>query len=254
MSNQTTSFAQNVVNLNEIKERVLTFGLRYDPVNFQHSVEGMETLATNSQMAIAAANGAISNEKQSTGYFKMALNLFNKVITRSFNMLVISGANEQIVQQGRALMRDIRGQRVAVPKPPLLVLPAIIDTVIEPITNVRHISTSDFTLESMDRYVQFISGIDHYNPNEIDLKIGALNEMLIGLKEVNVIAKRNEAVSIAARRTRDLILFTKISGLYDVQKGVKLYTKAVFGPQSTEYISIRGFRFINKKLFINSIG
>lgn len=248
MSGQPTSYAQNVVNLNEMKERIITFGLRYAPVNADYSVPGLETLITNSQQALSLTNAAINAQKNTTGIFKMGMAIFTKIITRSFNILAICGASEQIVQQGRAILRDVRGQRIALPIPPEP--PPGEGTEPEPTTNVRHIGTMDFKLESMGRYVQFITEVGEYNPNEPDLKVLAMTEFLAELQAINADAKRNEALAIAARRNRDVIMFIVITGLYDVQKGVKRYTKAVFGPNSTEYISIRGFRFTNKKLEI----
>ena len=240
------AYSQNVVNLIEIWQRAATFGITYNPVNIAYSLVGLEEISTSARLALTASTHAVNIQKRTTGDFNKDLKNYCRLVTRSMNSLIICGASEFIIQQGRAMVRDIRGQRVS--RPAQVIDDEATENGTRTNYNIRHISNSDFQLVSIDRYLQLIVGVPEYNPNEPDLKPMAMSVLLYNLKIINAHVKRTQAISMAARRERDLVFFAKHTGLYAIQKGMKLYTKSVFGSRSSEYISVRGYRFSNKKI------
>lgn len=242
MNTKQTGHEQNVVNLGLIIAKVSSFQSGYNPSRVDFSIPNLTQLKTNGESVIASWSAADNVFKKAISERNYLFTGFDSLITRTINALRISGASEQTINQAEVFVRDLRGGRAS-DKPKEEDLAEDKENGGEGRQITLHNSTIDSKIENFRKYVLFLSMVDQYNPNEEDLTINALTNKLAVLKTANDNYNSAEAALDASRWQRNLLLYTPISGVYDIASGVKLYVKSAFGASSPEYKSISNINF-----------
>ena len=101
--------------------------------------------------------------------------------------------------------------------------------------------------ENFASFVDLVSSVPSYTPNETELTTASLTAYLGELQTANTNVINAEVVYSNARISRNTILYAENTGLVDIALEVKKYVKAVFGATSPQYKQISGIKFTNRK-------
>lgn len=242
MNSNKKSHKQNVDNMEGFTTLVATFEPEYNPSENRLSISNQVRLKEEGEKVIDDVMAAESVNDNAVAARTAAFERLDGQVTRTINGLRISDSPEQTIEQGESIVRELRNKRASE-----------IDTPEENTDgtekeesdkqNKIHSGSMDTKIENFSKLIIFLSLIPFYKPNEADLTITALREQLSGLKQVNTNCNKTYAALAAARRKRDLVLYTPKTGLVPVALASKLYVKSAYGAISPEYKSIRGISF-----------
>ena len=243
MSNSNeTGHARNVANFEKLIVGITAQGAAYNPANAQLKPE-----ALNSQLAAArtvneAVNAALTVFKNAVGARNTAFETLDRLVTRVNNALKASGAEGPVVQNAQTFVRKLKGRRAKAKMSDEEKQAALAkgQVVVEISASQRGF---DSRIDYLDKLISLLASVAVYAPNEADLKVESLKQLLEKLKAAN------SAVAIAqtqlnnARITRNETLYHPANGVVGISTGVKLYVKSVFGATSPQYKALSGLRF-----------
>ncbi len=242
MSTNQTGHEQNVVNLGVLNTRIATFGEAYNPSRSELFLLSLTKLQADGEAVIVLFVADESKLKNAIAARTLAFYGFDELVTRAINALRISGASAQTIQQAEAIVRDLRGKRASAKLTDEEILAAKEKG--EEVKQVTlHNNTIDSKIENFAKFIQFLSTIAEYKPNETDLTVTALNARLTSLKTSNAAYQTADAALDATRLTRDVLLYTDGTGLVDTALDVKIYVKSAFGATSPQYKQISDIVF-----------
>lgn len=236
-----TGHAKNVGNFLTLGAYVKGYGAIYNP-----SKKVLEH--PNLLLIHGAAKQALKNVIEAKTPYERVINeradAFADVpeyATQLINALESSDASERTIDDAKAYLRKIRGERASRKK---------VAKEGEPVPVTHSVSQTSY-----DQVIQHMEGIESilinevsYAPNEEELKLVAVKAKIERLNSSNdAVAAVEEAVS-NARLQRDKILYNNEDALTKVAAGVKKYVKSVFKAKSAEFkqISSIPFRIFNK--------
>lgn len=244
MNSNKKSNQQNVDNMEVLIEREITFLPVFDPSETRLSILNQKKLKSAGdevlrgvQTAESACNNAISARNT-------AFNTLNPLVTRVINALQISDVSDQTIEQGKAILRDLRNLRASE------IVPPAEGAENEPSakTNKKRSGSFNAKIENTGKLIVFLSTITAYKPKETDLTIESLKAKHETLKQTNSACNTADALAEAARTQRDVVLYADKTGLVDIAMDSKYYTKSAYGARSAQYKAISGIRFTRKRL------
>jgi len=246
MSTNQTGIAQNVVSMDVMIEKVTSFSTRYNPSRVEFTILSLTAHKTLAEEAIKAEGAATNVKKKSAAIRNLILVSLVKLITRSLNSLRICGAMEQIIEQGEAIVRELRGQRAG-DKYSKEEIAAAKANGTELKNNSMHYGTIDSKMDNIGKYIQLIESEPLYSPNEAELTTAAIREMYLSLKAAQTDWNRTDALLDVAKSQRNVVLYADNTGMCDIGAGVKKYVKSAFGSDSPEYKSVSDIKFTKKR-------
>jgi len=242
MSTNSPRHSENVTNFGVLYSKTTTYGSKYNPSNELYAPSNLQKIKADGESALNQVNFAEVNYKSAISAQTESFEGFDQYITRVANTLNICGASSQLIEQGQSLIRQIRGKRVSE-------LLSDEDIALakekgeESKQNTMHNSTINIRIENFGKLVAFLGNIPQYNPNETDLSINAMKEKHSSLKSKQETVINTKIALEVARNNRDKILYKLDTGLVDIALSVKLYVKAAFGANSTEFKQISAIHF-----------
>lgn len=216
----------------------------YNPANSKIAIAGLEALYTSGQ-------ASSTDVKTKEAPHKVAVNTrqekFADVPRRSgsaFRMAQASGADKAMLDDLNTYRRKLNSQRkTKVPED-------------DPKTPGNEAGKSkshsvsqmsyDNQVGNVDSFVELLSNIPSYNPNEDELKITSLRAFATELRAVNSAVNTSFVPLSQARGTRDEVLYTGTDSVVNRALLVKAYVSAAFGTQSALYKNIKGLTFERK--------
>jgi hypothetical protein len=237
-----TGHARNVANFEKLIVGITAQGAVYNPANVQLKPETLNSRLATATAAHEAVNSALTAYKNAVGVRNASFEALGKLVTRINSALKASGAGGAVNQSALTFIRKLQGRRASARKSEEEKQAALAKgkTVVE-------ISASqqgfDNRLDNLDKLIRLLASVAVYAPNETDLKVESLKQLLGKLKAENSAAATAEALLTNARIARNEALYHPSTGLLEVAAGVKLYVKSVFGPTSPEYKAIGGLSF-----------
>lgn len=252
-STSETGHAKNVANFEDLISFVTGYGAAYNPSKNSIKLAQLNTLFTSAKNSLTATNTALIPFNNAVNAREIAFAPLSKLITRIFNGLDATDASVSVVKDAKTIARKIQGKQ-ATPKnvitPPTVnstntsATPAITNDTIS-------ISASqmsfDSRIENFSKLITLLTNEPLYIPNEVDLKLPALNTLLTSFKTTNTAVVNTTTPISNTRINRNKVLYTTTTGLYDIQLEVKKYTKSVFGTTSAEYKQISGIKFTKQR-------
>lgn len=235
-SNQETGHAKNVANFFTLQAFVLGYGVKYNPSKPVLALPNLLLIHT-------AAKQAVNNVATALAPYETAINTradeFKNVpeyATQLINALESSDTSERTIEDGKAFLRKIRGQRASKKKEPESGEP-------KPVTHSSSQTSYDQTIQHMEGIVNLLKNETSYAPNEPELRVDSVEDKIERLNIANdAVATVEETIS-NARLKRDNILYNNPDALTTIAKGVKTYVKSVFKAQSPEFKQISGIPF-----------
>ncbi|MDD2796986.1 MAG: hypothetical protein PHV20_00180 [Bacteroidales bacterium] len=244
MGTNQTGNEQNIVNFNTLIARITTLS-GYNPSRQDLAIEQLNAMKIAGDALIATLTTCETSYKNSIAARLIAFDNNDKFMTRVINSLKVSGAQSQTIAQAEGMVRDIKGIRAS-DKLTAEDIAAAKENGEEITQNTIHNKSFDKKVENLSKFVNLLSTIAEYKPNEDDLKCESLASRLEAQRQANEAVVTAEAALTSARIARDKFLFTPVTGLVDVASDVKLYLKSVYGTGSSEYKLVSGIRFVKR--------
>lgn len=153
--------------------------------------------------------------------------------TRVINALISQGAPETVIKDARTIIRKLTGKRA--------------DNTVKETPEQNQVSVSkqsyDRLIDSFEELIVLAQTEPSYYPNEVDLKIPALQTFHDSITASNTQVKNALVPYSNALISRDKELYDTETGLVDTALEVKKYVKSLFGASSPEYQQISGLAF-----------
>ncbi len=244
-STSETGHARVVANFEKLLAVVTAFGADYSPSHSSIQLAALNAQLTAARAAIAAMNASEATFKISLGARDAAFKPLSKLITRVSNALKASGATSQVNQSALTIVRKLQGRRASrkLTDEEIKELEAQGQTVTQASSSQM---SFDNRLDNFDKLIQLLSSVPAYSPNEEEMKTTSLQALFNQLQGANTAVINANISLVAARTTRNNVLYQPGSGVVDTSIDVKTYVKSVFGPSSPQYKSISGLRFANR--------
>lgn len=231
---------KNVTNFEILVTFVTNLGTAYKPSRDELKQSELNTLLTAAQNALADVNNKLSNSTDAVNQRETAFSSLSKLTTRVGNAFAVCDVDQTTIDDVKAVIRKIQGKRAAsqpdenptddgAPKP----------------RSSGQMGYDD-RVENFDQLVSQLENQNKYTPNETELQITALNDVLINLRAKNSLVINTNANLSNARLARNNILYDENKGLVKIAGDVKKYIKSVFGATSPQSKQISGLKFINQ--------
>lgn len=236
-----TGIAKNIANFARIISAVTAHGAVYAPSYAKIKLPALTALYNSAQAAVDAATIAkIANDHAITTR-SLAFKNLNPTATKAVNMLAASGVPDQTVAQARTIVRKLMGQRADNTAPATLP-----DGTVAKRSSVSQMSY-DNRVENFSKFIEFLTLVPEYAPNEANLSIVGLKAMHDAAQAANNAVVSTNLQFSTTRGQRDILLYQDTDGLTTVALDVKKYIKAIFGVASNEYKQISSLRFSTKQ-------
>lgn len=241
-----TGHAKNVANLEKLIIATTALGAAYNPVAANLKTTALTALKKSCSDAFTALYNAETAYKKAVGSRDASFENLDKLITRVFNSLKVSGASAQDIEKAQTLVRLLHGSRAKAKKE---TNPTATLTEAEKETKTVSVSrmSYDSRIENLDRLIKLLTGITAYKPNEADLKLTALTAMINNFIALNTAYKTAETNLFNARNKRNELLYNEPNGLVNTANAVKMYVKSVFGTTNPECKEISKLKFTKQR-------
>ncbi|UPT70326.1 MAG: hypothetical protein M0D53_14700 [Flavobacterium sp. JAD_PAG50586_2] len=231
-----TGHAKNIANFERLIIFCEGYGSPYNPAKSKLTIGKLNDRLLDSKNKLdnviyknTLFNTAVNNRL-------IAFQTLTSLSTRVINALEVSDASKETIKDAKGFNRKLQGKRAA----PIKEVKLDADTPVS-------ISASQ---QSYDQKVQHFAGLISvaeseisYFPNENDLTIEKLKQVLKDLKEKNTAVAKAHTEVTNARIERDETLYNPEDGLVETALEVKKYIKSVFTANSQQYKEVKGIAF-----------
>ncbi|MFA6925286.1 MAG: hypothetical protein WC223_13655 [Bacteroidales bacterium] len=248
-STSESGHSMNVANLEEEISVCTGYGAAYNPSKVNLKLASLQTLLTSGRNALQTVKSAKTVFDNATNAREIAFTPLKKLCTRIINALKATDATQQLIDDALTVNRKVQGKRAK----------KIVEEVVkadtpESATEAEHknISVSqqgfDDLIDHYTKIIQVVSSEPLYVPNELDLKVTALNTQLTSLRTLNTAVINAHTAYSNAMLSRNIVLYQPLTGLVDIGLEVKNYVKSVFGATSPQYKQISKIKFTKHNL------
>jgi hypothetical protein len=232
---------KNLQSMEKLLEICTGLGENYKPGQQKLQVEAMTTLLSQAQTLVNAADAAQTVHNRATNNREVLFSDLGKLATRMLSALIASGATPQNVDDARALVRKLTGQR-PIDRATVPSQATAQTTTPAPVQRARG---RDFAsrVRTFQQLVGMLEAEPNYQPKEAALQLGDLKSKLQALSENN-----SEVIQLAeglrqARVNRDAVLYKQSNSVYQVGQLAKVYVKSAFGFGSDTQLAVRKLPF-----------
>lgn len=242
-----SSEAGHISNLNNFDRLLTVIASRsdhYRPSRASLSLEALQNLHTAAKNAFVQLKKADSEYATAIDVRKNGYSTLGPYITRIINALIASDSSEEADRSAKILVRKLRGQRVSAFYTDAE--KAALES--EGKSSRQHSSSQmDFNsrLDNFDKLVCLLAVIPEYNPNEDDLKVGALKAYYHDLYAKNLAVIEAASRKANAHTNRFDILYKPLSGMVPLALDAKTYIKSIEGSSGLFYKLVSKIKFTN---------
>ena len=241
-SQSEVGHAKNVANFADLISYCTAYGTTYNPSKAALQLTALNTLLTSAQTELANVTTAKNTFNTVTGDRQLTFEPLKPLATKIFNYLSVTDASVQIIADAKTINNKLQGKRTGTTaeNPP---------TEGENQNNTVSVSRQSYDMltENFAAFVDLVSSVPSYTPNETELTTVSLNNYLIELQTANTNVINAEVVYSNARISRNQVLYADNTGLVAIALDVKKYVKAIFGATSPQYKQISGIKFTKPK-------
>ena len=237
-SHSEVGHAKNVANFADLIAYCTAYGTTYNPSKTALQLPSLNTLYTSAQTELTNVTTAKNTFDTVTGDRQLAFEPLKSLATKVFNFISVTDATEQTIADAKTINNKLQGRRAGTiaenPTP-------------EGSTSPNAVSVSrqsyDSLTENFSAFIDLVSSIPSYTPNETELTTASLTTFRDNLQTANINVINAEVAYSNARISRDNVLYADNTGLVDVASDVKKYVKAIFGATSSQYKQVSGIKF-----------
>ena len=234
--------AKNVANFEDLIAYCTAYGSTYNPSKISLQLLSLNDLHTTAQTEISNVITSKNTFDTATGDRQLTFEPLKPLATKIFNYLSVTDASVQIIADAKTINNKLQGKRTGTTaeNPP---------TEGENQNNTVSVSRQSYDMltENFASFVDLVSSVPSYTPNETELTTVSLNNYLIELQTANTNVINAEVVYSNARISRNQVLYADNTGLVAIALDVKKYVKAIFGATSPQYKQISGIKFTKPK-------
>ena len=242
-STSEVGHAKNVANFADLIAYCTAYGATYNPSKTALQLTTLNTLLTNAQTELANVTTAKNAFDTVTGDRQLAFEPLKSLATKIFNYLSVTDATDQTIVDAKTINNKLQGRRsgTITETPPTEEGGETQNTV-----SVSR-QSYDMLTENFSAYIDLVSSVPSYTPNETELTTVSLTTFHTNLQTANTNVINAEVAYSNARISRNTVLYAENTGLVDIALEVKKYVKAVFGATSPQYKQISGIKFTSRK-------
>ena len=242
-STSEVGHAKNVANFADLIAYCTAYGATYNPSKTALQLTTLNTLLTNAQTELANVTTAKNAFDTVTGDRQLAFEPLKSLATKIFNYLSVTDATDQTIVDAKTINNKLQGRRsgTITETPPTEEGGETQNTV-----SVSR-QSYDMLTENFSAYIDLVSSVPSYTPNETELTTVSLTTFHTNLQTANINVINAEVAYSNARISRNTVLYAENTGLVDIALEVKKYVKAVFGATSPQYKQISGIKFTSRK-------
>ena len=242
MNYYETGHAKNVANFEELVNILTGYGVPYNPSKNAIKLPALNTLVGNVKTSMFAVNTALATYKTAVNAREVAFEPLSRLATRILNAIIATDTTEQVDDSAKSYVKKIQGRRTTAKLTEEQKQQLVADG--KPVNEVSTSQMSyDNRLDNFDKLIKLVAAIPQYVPNEIDLKLVALNTLYADLKAKNLSVISAHTNLTNARIARNDLLYKALSGLVDLAFDIKTYIKSIFGTQSPQFKQVSGIKF-----------
>jgi hypothetical protein len=235
-NNNETGHNKTVLNFESLLITPDKMGSLYNPPNDILKKDYLWTLLVKGKDVLNNVANSSSAYNMALYNREMAFARFNALITRSNYILQAIDSTKILIAKAGAIIRKLRGGRAGVKYSE-----EELKTMAAEGKELKQKSVSqmsyDNRIENLDLYINFLSTLPQYTPNEEDIQVAGLRSYCDDLRNLNVAVKSALVDLNNARGERDKVLYDPETGMVAIANDVKKYIKAVLGtnnPQSEQ--------------------
>ena len=234
--------AKNVANFADLISYCTAYGSTYNPSKAALQLTALNTLLTSAQTELANVTTAKNTFNTVTGDRQLTFEPLKPLATKVFNYLSVTDATSETIADAKTINNKLQGKRTGTTaeNPP---------TEGENQNNTVSVSRQSYDMltENFASFVDLVSSVPSYTPNETELTTASLTAYLGELQTANTNVINAEVAYSNARISRNSVLYSENTGLVDIASDVKKYVKAIFGATSPQYKQISGIKFTKPK-------
>ncbi len=238
-SKSEVGHAKNVTNFEDLIAYCTAYGATYNPSRTALQLPEILTLHTAAQTEITTVATAKNEFDTVTGDRVVLFEPLKPLATKVFNALSVTEASEQTIADAKSLNNKIQGIRVGKKA----------DPPVEggPTNNSVSRQSYDTLTENFSAFLNLVSSVPSYIPNEADLTIAALTTYLGELQTANTNVTNKEVAYSNARISRNEVLYNEVTGLVTIAADIKKYVKSIFGATSPQYKQVSAIKFTKRE-------
>ena len=229
---------KNVESYSRLVDICTGYGGKYNPGHPNLQLESLLNALNGARQALEAVRLAKTQFDREVNSRKQVYTQLPSLATSILRTLSDYGAAAETMDDARYFVRQIRGYKTNDRSP----LPSPTGEVAKA---RRPLLRQSYTtkVDHFSKLVLAVQAEPLYSAMEPMLNKAGL------IRKVEELASLNSKVSVArvawvnARMDRDRILYEGLGSLRLMQRAVKNYVYAVFGPRSTEYLQVRAIKF-----------
>jgi hypothetical protein len=237
-----TGHAPNVEKFSRLVSFVVGYGGAYKPSNTAIELAQLQAALASAQSMIDGVTTDVANWKTKANARETEYEGIGTFMTRFGAAFAASGAPANAVADMKGYVRKVAGARKKK-------LPLDDPTTPEDESKGISVSQRSYTqvLETFDAAIALAQNTPQYTPNEVDLQIASMQAKSAAMRAANdaVIAAATDLSN--ARISRDQVLYTNPTSIFELAKLVKLYVKSLFGQNSPEFKQISGLEFVKPR-------
>ena len=235
--------AKNVANFEDLIAYCTAYGSTYNPSKISLQLLSLNDLHTTAQTEISNVITSKNAFDTVTGDRQLTFEPLKPLATKVFNYLSVTDAISEIIADAKTINNKLQGKR-ATP-----ISPENPDNGQPSTDNQVSVSRQSYDMltENFASFVDLVSSVPSYTPNETELTTTSLTAYLGELQTANTNVINAEVAYSNARISRNSVLYSENTGLVDIAFDVKKYVKAIFGATSPQYKQISGIKFTKPK-------
>lgn len=214
----------------------------YNPSNALLKPAALEAQYTAALAAVEGVSNKLAPSKIAINERQSAFEALGKLATRSRNLLKASGADSKVLADANTFVRKLTGTRKS-PKAPEV--PDNPNTP-ENEAGANHSASQmsfDNRLGNFNSYIEILSNVPAYAPNEADLTVTGLKQTSGDLKSKNDAVSSTFVPLSQARGVRDNLLYLGANCVVNTALLVKAYVSGAMGTSSHLNKQIKGLQF-----------
>lgn len=237
--NTETGYAVSIANFNELVQHCQSFGTSYNPAIAELRLADLQRYASNAEAQLTTVHAANAAHKDNIAQRAALYKDLNALTTRLRNAVQVYDILPQIQQQVVTFTKKLQGissRKKATAESPD---PDATTVATEPKTISTYQTSFEQRVNTLDKIVQTLANQPQYQPNEPDLQVTSLAALVQDIRTLNIRTAASEITQKTALVTLQNLLHNDDTSLRKLTAKVKLYTKSVFGSQSTECARLR---------------
>lgn len=229
-----TGHAKNVANFSKLITACTSFGTDYNPASTKLKLTALQTLYTDSDKAVKKVDADRKPYNLAIELRKTAYANLNTTVQSALDALIsCDDVPKGTIADAKTLVKKIKGTNRP-SKAKTATSPDTPDAEPTATTYSTSRQSYDIRLANFNDLIALLESTTEYIPNETENTLTVLKAYAADLLQKNTDVNDIYNSFSQALTTRDVTLYTPVTGLFDISKKVKSYVESVNKFSSTQ--------------------